>query len=209
MLPLTNVVHCCLRKGNFPEELKLSRTVPVYKKSETGLLENYRPISIIPILGKVVENVKKIQLTDFKSPVITVSTWLRGRKSTLTAVLDLCQHIYEAFEETESALLTLREFTVEGIRLLLPRCSPRQTSSALWVGWRGLRHVNLIIRKEKTNGVHLSCFIWDSGVDAYSPTILHYGVYIVFINDLGQHLNSVLIADDITLISGAGISIAY
>lgn len=29
VLPLTNVVNGCLRKGNFPEELKLARTVPV------------------------------------------------------------------------------------------------------------------------------------------------------------------------------------
>lgn len=169
VLPLTNVVNGCLRKGNYPEELELARTVPVNKKGETGLLENYRPNSIIPILGKVVENVKKIQMTDLKSPVFTVSTWFRGGKSTLTAVLDLCQHIYEIFDETESVLLILREFIVEGIRLLLPQCSPRQTS-ALWGGWRGLRHVNLILRMEKTNGVHLSCFIWDSGVDAWSPT---------------------------------------
>lgn len=158
VLPLTNVVNGCLRTGNFPEELKLARTVPVYKKGETGLLENYRPISIIPILGKVVENVKKIQLTDLKSPVSQSQHSFRGGKSTLTVVLDLYQHIYEAFEETESALLTLREFIVEYIRLLLPQCSPRQTS-ALWGDWRGLRYVNLILRKEKTNGVHLSFFI--------------------------------------------------
>lgn len=75
VLPLANVVNGCLRKGNFPEELKLARTVPVYKNGETGLLENYRPISVIPILDIVLENVKKIQLTDLKSPVFTVSTW--------------------------------------------------------------------------------------------------------------------------------------
>lgn len=135
----------------------------------------------------------------------------RGGKSTLTAVLDFCQLIYESFEETESVLLTLREFIVEGIQLLFPQRSPRQ-NSALWGGWRDLRHVNLILRKERTNGVHLSCFIWDSGVDAWSPTRLHYGASLLFtvlINDLGQHLNSVLIADDITLISSAGISLSY
>lgn len=112
----------------------------------------------------------------------------RGGKSTLTAVLDLCQHIYEAFEETESAPLTLHEFIVEGIWLLLAQCSPRQTSS-LWGGWRGLKYVNLVLKK-KTNVVHLSCFIWDSGVDVWSPTRLHYGAYIVY--GLNQRLRSAL-----------------
>ena len=43
--------------GQFPDELKLGKITPIYKKDNEELLENYRPVSTIPIFGKIFEKV--------------------------------------------------------------------------------------------------------------------------------------------------------
>ena len=41
----------------FPDELKLEKITPIYKKDNEELLENYRPVSTLPIFGKIFEKV--------------------------------------------------------------------------------------------------------------------------------------------------------
>ena len=39
--------------GSFPNELKFGTITPVYKKGQKDNIENYRPISTLPIFGKI------------------------------------------------------------------------------------------------------------------------------------------------------------
>ena len=43
--------------GIFPDELKLGKITPIYKKDSDELLENYRPVSTLPIFGKIFEKI--------------------------------------------------------------------------------------------------------------------------------------------------------
>ena len=51
-----------IKIGKFPDDLKTGRITPFYKKDNVELLENYRPISTLPIFGKLFE---KIYIVDF------------------------------------------------------------------------------------------------------------------------------------------------
>ena len=53
-----------LRKQNFSENLKLVDITPVYKKKDPTLVENYKPVSVLPSVSKVFERI--IQKTIFK-----------------------------------------------------------------------------------------------------------------------------------------------
>ena len=44
-----------LKEGRFPEIWKKVNVVPVHKKEDKNLLKNYRPISLLPIFGKIFE----------------------------------------------------------------------------------------------------------------------------------------------------------
>ena len=46
-----------MKAGIFPKELKIGNITPIYKKGNEQLLENYRPISTLPIFGKIFEKV--------------------------------------------------------------------------------------------------------------------------------------------------------
>ena len=46
---LSGFINTFLKLGIFPDTLKIGKITPVFKKGDTQLLDNYRPISIIPI----------------------------------------------------------------------------------------------------------------------------------------------------------------
>ena len=53
--PLECIVCEGLNTGLFPLEWKKANLVPVYKKGDKQCLENYCPVSLLPICGKIFE----------------------------------------------------------------------------------------------------------------------------------------------------------
>ena len=57
ILPLKIIFEHSLKKGKFPKIWKKANVVPVHKKEDKMLVKNYRPISLLPIFGKMFERV--------------------------------------------------------------------------------------------------------------------------------------------------------
>ena len=54
---LEKLYNDCMQNGTFPTDLKQAKVTPIYKKGDAELLSNYRPISILPIFGKLFEKI--------------------------------------------------------------------------------------------------------------------------------------------------------
>ena len=50
---LTNAINYTLQTNCFPDKLKQSKVIPVYKKLDSLEKENYRPVSLLPHVSKV------------------------------------------------------------------------------------------------------------------------------------------------------------
>ena len=59
--PLTLIVNQSLSSGIFPNKLKITKVIPIFKKDDAHLLNNYRPISLLPTISKVFEKVVQEQ----------------------------------------------------------------------------------------------------------------------------------------------------
>ena len=55
--PLTLIINQILNTGVFPSQLKIAKVIPIFKKDDNKIFNNYRPISFVPVLSKVVEKV--------------------------------------------------------------------------------------------------------------------------------------------------------
>ena len=55
--PLSIIFKNCLQSGSFPNNWKKSNVVPIHKKGDKQLLQNYRPVSLLPIGGKIFERI--------------------------------------------------------------------------------------------------------------------------------------------------------
>ena len=53
--PLTYIINLSISNGQFPEKWKLAKVIPIYKTGDPELCENYRPISILCTLSKIIE----------------------------------------------------------------------------------------------------------------------------------------------------------
>ena len=62
---LTLLINQVLRTGTFPDKLKIAKVIPIFKKGETTAFNNYRPISLLPVISKVIEQIMFNQLSSY------------------------------------------------------------------------------------------------------------------------------------------------
>jgi hypothetical protein len=65
--PLFHLVNLSLKNGVFPDGLKRAVITPVFKKGRINLASNYRPISILNVVSKILEKVMYKRLISFLS----------------------------------------------------------------------------------------------------------------------------------------------
>ena len=54
---LTFFFNLCLQTAVFPNQLKIATIMPIYKAGDKNVFNNYRPISMLPILSKILEKI--------------------------------------------------------------------------------------------------------------------------------------------------------
>ena len=62
--PMTHIFNLSLQNGIFPNKLKRSRTVPVFKSGDAHLCDNYRPIALLSSLSKIIEKMVSLKLIE-------------------------------------------------------------------------------------------------------------------------------------------------
>ena len=61
---VTLIINQTLSTGIFPDSLKVAKVIPLYKKCDKALFDNYRPISILPSISKIFERIIFNQIND-------------------------------------------------------------------------------------------------------------------------------------------------
>ena len=94
----------------FPYEWKMARLVPIHKKGPRNLTENYRPISILPAISKIMERIMYDQIYQYLSDNSLLSEHQFGfRKfhSTASALLDSTNSWYVNMDRKKFNLVVL------------------------------------------------------------------------------------------------------
>ena len=59
---IKNVFNKAIATGKFPKSLKMADLIPIYKELERTLKNNYRPVSLLPIVSKIFEDIMNEQI---------------------------------------------------------------------------------------------------------------------------------------------------
>ena len=51
--------------GVFPRNLKMAKVIPIYKKDDNSVLDNYKPISLLFMVSKIFEKIVFEQIYDY------------------------------------------------------------------------------------------------------------------------------------------------
>ncbi len=65
LTPLTIIINRCIKDGTFPKEWKLAKVIPIHKKGSKEDMGNYRPISLLPTMSKVIEKILDKQIREY------------------------------------------------------------------------------------------------------------------------------------------------
>lgn len=127
---LLNIVNCSLQTGSFPAAFKTAVVKPLLKKSnlDPTILNNYRPVSNLPFLSKILEKLVFIQLNDFltnNSILEKFQSGFRTNHSTETALLKIVNDFRCSLDFNKLTVLVLLDlsaaFDTVDHRILLNR----------------------------------------------------------------------------------------
>ena len=94
--PLTLIINQMINTGIYPDLLKISKVIPLYKKGDKTMLSNYRPISLLPSISKIFEKVMHLQLSEHlenNSLIYPNQYGFRKKHSTEMASLHLVDYL--------------------------------------------------------------------------------------------------------------------
>ena len=63
--PITELCNLSITSGEFPDSSNIAKLKPMYKKGSLTEASNYRPISLLPLISKVIEKVIHDQTSTF------------------------------------------------------------------------------------------------------------------------------------------------
>ena len=111
---ILHLVNSSITQSDVPLSWKHSLVHPILKSGDPSDPSNYRPISIVPVIAKIVERAVHQQLYGylFENHLLSPNQHgFRPRHSTETALTSISDHILSAFDHGEISLLCLLDLS--------------------------------------------------------------------------------------------------
>ena len=202
--PLCYIINLSIKSFTVPSLWKIAKVVPIliYKFGNTNLLENHRPISVLPVLSKLIEKAVHKQLLDYlegNKLLNNCQYGFRKHRSTKLAATLLCDNIRRELDNGKfvgAIYIDLsKAFDTIGHAILLNKlasCGVIGNELAWFTDYLFDRNQIVEINNVHSNMEPICC-----GVP--QGFILGPLLFIVFFNDIAdkiQHSNVITYADD-------------
>ena len=208
VLPLKIIFKNILETSSYPDIWKRANVTPIFKKNDKQVIQNYRPISLLPIIGKMFEKVIFNNLYNYLNDnnLITKNqSGFRPGDSTSNQLLYLVNEIHEAFENPKSLEVRAVFLDIskafdkvwhEGLIFKLKQNGISGNLLNLFKSYLHNRRQRVVL-----NGSYSEYLCIESGVPQGS--VLGPLLFLIYINDLESNIKSNIkfFADDTMLFS--------
>ena len=113
LIPITHLLNTCIQTCSMPDEWKIHKIIPIPKNNNRSDVQNYRPISLLCVLSKVLESIIYDKIADFIYPLLSANQFgFLPNRSCLSQLLssfsiivrsienkDLCDVVYLDFKK--------------------------------------------------------------------------------------------------------------
>ena len=106
---LTHLFNLSLSTSIFPEDWKRATVVPLYKGGDASKVGNYRPVSLLPLPGKLLEKIVHSKLSkhlDNNSLLTDSQNGFRKNRSTVSSIANFSDDVLRAMNEAKVTVAT-------------------------------------------------------------------------------------------------------
>ena len=110
----TEILNASFKYNKFPERWKKALVKPLPKITNPVTASDYRPISLLSTFSKVIEKIAVKQMVEFLKNtgyLDNLQSAYKQSHSTITALLNVTDNIYEALENSELTFLVLLDYS--------------------------------------------------------------------------------------------------
>ena len=103
---LSKIFNLSLLTGVYPDKLKISKTIPIFKKGDHHLPSNYRPISLLSNINKILEKIMFNRTYDFLDKykcIYDLQFGFRKKYSVNHALIKITESIRSALDDGKTA----------------------------------------------------------------------------------------------------------
>ena len=208
---ILHLVNASLTLSEIPDLWKHSLVSPIFKSGDHTKPSNYRPISIVPVVSKIVERAVHQQLYEYLSENHLLSPCQHGfrpRHSTETALTSITDHILSANDRGELSILCLLDlskcFDVIDHSKLLSKLRAHGIDTS-WFSDYLENHTQSVRLPDNQGNSNISTRL-PNNIGVFQGSALGPLLYCIFANDLSLFVEDAVVvqyADDTQiLISG-------
>ncbi len=212
--PIAKIVNKSFESGSFPTSLKISKIFPLYKSGDKNSSNNYRPISQLSTVSKIIETIAINQLTSYLNKKQLLSKYqfgFREKHSTEHALLAIKQNLEHNRANNHYTVMVSIDLskafdTVDSTQILIEKlkyygCDKKSTDWFKSFFSERQQYVQIENTKSITVNNH--------NISVVQGSTCGPKLFSIYINDLPEvtNLKTYLFADDTTLaISGPNLN---
>ena len=100
--PLSQIINLSFSTGQFPSQLKVAKVIPVFKKDSPLVCSNYRPISLLSNIDKIIEKLmysRVIKFLEVTNCIYPLQFGFRKQHSTNDTLINISENIRSALDK--------------------------------------------------------------------------------------------------------------